>query len=88
MAKRIPYTVLAFASGAHSCANCGAKLVEGDAAVSVFDPDGISYHQHAQCQRPANDGASKAARLMNDIRAGKPPVNPDPAHAQRKVQGK
>lgn len=87
-AKLTTYTVLPHADGVSACANCGAKLRAGEQAVSVYDPDGLSYHEHLpRCQRNTDDGASVASRLMNDIRAGKPPANPDPAHARRKVQG-
>jgi hypothetical protein len=84
-AKRTPYTVSARAAG-QTCAVCGAKFREGDEAISVFDPDALSWHQHAECARPAADGGSAADRLMADIRAGKPPVNP-PAQTPTRIQG-
>ena len=82
--KLTGYTVSAKAAGI-TCGVCGAKLAEGDAAISVFDPEGLSWHQHETCQRDEEDGASKAARLMSDIHAGKPAANPN--LRPMKVQG-
>lgn len=84
-AKRIPYTVSERAAGA-TCAKCGAKFREGDDAISVFDPDAISWHEHAACERDERDGASVGARLMADIRAGKPPLHP-PTDLPTRIQG-
>jgi hypothetical protein len=78
--KVSPYTARA-KSG--NCARCGAAFREGDAAEAVVTP-GIVEHRHATCERSAQDGAALGARLMNDIRDGKPVINPAP---KRKVQG-
>lgn len=82
--KLTGYTVTARSAGI-TCGVCGAKLRDGDKAISVYDPEGVSWHQHETCQRDEEDGASKAARLMQDIRDGKPPVNPNTT--PMKVQG-
>lgn len=80
----IQYTVLEHADGAHTCAHCGAKLRAGERAISVWNPTGVSWHEHAKCERRSTDGATLGARLMQDIRDGKPVTNPAP---DRKVQG-
>jgi hypothetical protein len=67
-AQRTAYTVR---TAGQACAKCGAKFREGEHAVSVYDPDAISWHEHAECARPGA-GGSAADRLMADIRAGKP----------------
>lgn len=51
-----------------SCSRCGRRLLAGERAVVLREPDLVTYrHAGRDCPRPS-DGARLARRLMTEIK--------------------